>query len=494
MSFNNFQKKWGSGYLSPFLLRIVSGTFWSMIGSVIYRGLMFTASVCVARLLGTKAFGEFGIIQSTIGLFGIFAGFSLGVTTTKFVAEYRQVNPEKAGRIIALSTIIAVITAGIMSLSLFFFASYLAAKVLNAPHLSSLLQIGSVFLFFSAFSGLQLGSLAGFEDFKSIAKVNLITGLISCPLIFISTYFFGLVGAVWGLAGNTMVNSLLNYWALKKTAQKANVPLSFSGCGKEVSIIWKFCIPGVIGGMVAAPATWVCSAVLVNQSNGYVEMGIYNAVTKFQMIVSYVGSILGSALLPILSSQDAKNNEIFNRSNIIISWVLGLCAALPLICVPEIVEWIFGNQFKGDQVQKTTILVMAFTCVILYRQGLTRSIIANGMMWWGLLDNVLWACILGVSFFFLKNLGAMGLASSFLIAYIVNTIIFVPFYSWKALVPLGTMLSKEAFAIWGILAAAACMSYAGYPLVFRIVDMVISFFLFFFFFRRMIKKPVNVFV
>lgn len=50
---------------------------------------MLVVTVTVARLLGNAVCGELGIIQSTVGMFGVFAGFGLRVTATKHVAEFR---------------------------------------------------------------------------------------------------------------------------------------------------------------------------------------------------------------------------------------------------------------------------------------------------------------------------------------------------------------------------------------------------------------------
>ena len=70
--------------------RLARGVFWSMAGAVISRGLMLAAWVLVARMLGKTGYGELGMIQSTVGMFGVFAGFGLGLSATKHVAEFRR--------------------------------------------------------------------------------------------------------------------------------------------------------------------------------------------------------------------------------------------------------------------------------------------------------------------------------------------------------------------------------------------------------------------
>ena len=99
---------------SPLGYRLARGVFWSMAGAVISRGLMLAATVLVARMLGKTVYGELGMIQSTVGMFGVFAGFGLGLTATKHVAEFRESDADRAGRIIGLANSTASAT-GILS-------------------------------------------------------------------------------------------------------------------------------------------------------------------------------------------------------------------------------------------------------------------------------------------------------------------------------------------------------------------------------------------
>src|SRR5664280_450460 len=89
---------------SPVGGRLLRGAFWSMAGTMVSRALALAASVLAARIIGKTVYGELGIIQSTVGMFGALAGFGMGTTASKFVAELRGKDPAKAGRIIALSS------------------------------------------------------------------------------------------------------------------------------------------------------------------------------------------------------------------------------------------------------------------------------------------------------------------------------------------------------------------------------------------------------
>ena len=188
------------GYLnrvenSPTGLRVVRGAFWSLAGVLFSRVMALVSSIFVVRMLGRVGYGELGVIQNTISMFGVFAGLGMGMAATKYVAEFREKDPSRAGRILALSSIVSWTTSGSMTLVLVIFAPWLAVHTLAAPHLSVLLRAGSLLLLLSGVNGAQTGALAGFEAFKKIAKVNLIVGLITFPLMVGAVYWYGLEGA-----------------------------------------------------------------------------------------------------------------------------------------------------------------------------------------------------------------------------------------------------------------------------------------------------------
>src|SRR4051795_4875098 len=82
---------------------LLHGASWSVAAAVVARGANLIALILCARLLSQERFGEVAIIQSTVGMFGPLAGLGLSATTTKFLAEYRNSDPDRAGRVMALS-------------------------------------------------------------------------------------------------------------------------------------------------------------------------------------------------------------------------------------------------------------------------------------------------------------------------------------------------------------------------------------------------------
>jgi len=407
---------------SPIGSRLARGVFWSMAGAVISRGLMLCATVLVARMLGKIVYGELGMIQSTVGMFGVFAGFGLGLTATKHVAEFRQSDPERAGRIIGISGLVAMGTGGLMALGLFIFAPWLAEHTINAPHLAGVLRIGALILFINALNGAQTGALAGFEAFKTIAHVNLFVGLISFPILVAGAYFGGLTGAVWALAINLCFNWLLNHLALRKEAKRYQVPFTLHSCSQELPILWKFSLPAVLAGSMVGPVNWACNAMLVNRPDGYGEMGIFSAANQWYAMLMFLPGILGGVVLPVLSDQLGQNKTKQSMKTLILAIKMNMLIVTPLVLVASIASpYIMSLYGEGFSDGWPTLVVVLMTAGLLAVQTPVGQIIAaSGRMWIGFAMNMGWALTFIVSTLLLVDYGSVGLASARMLSYIIH--------------------------------------------------------------------------
>ncbi len=417
---------------SPLGYRLARGVLWSMAGAVISRGLMLAATILVARMLGKTVYGELGMIQSTVGMFGVFAGFGLGLTATKHVAQFRQSDPERAGRIIALSGLFALLTGSIMALGLFIFAPWLAEHTINAPHLSGVLRIGALILFISALNGAQTGALSGFEAFKTIAYVNLFVGLISFPILVSGAYFGGLTGAVWALAINLGFNWFLNHLALRKEAHRHNVPFTLRECGRELSVLWSFSLPTVLTAIMIAPVLWLCKAMLVNQSDGYSELGVFIVGEHWRTLIIYPCGLIVSTCLPILSQLHGDGQRRLFKKTLGIQFginaaiiLLGACA---VIFLSGPIMAFYGPEFTGTTSVLIVMMIGAIPMQLTNVAGLVNK--STGNVWWGLLLNSLWAMVLLLATFVLVKHGALGMAWAVFISYCFLFVLTMGYVYW----------------------------------------------------------------
>ncbi len=476
---------------SPMIGRLARGSFWSFLGAALSKVLFLASNILVARMLDVEGFGKLGILQSTIGMFGIFAGFGLGVTATKHVAEFRSKDPKKAGRILVLSGIVALGTGSVMALVLVTAAPWLASKTLAAPELSGLIKIGAALLFLSAMNGAQTGALAGFEAFKSIAKVNFIAGVLNFPIMVGGVFFAGLTGAAWALVASMGVNWILSNLAIRLEANKASVPLMVKGCWREARILLKFSLPAALSGIMVGPIKWICIAMLVNQPGGYVEMGIYNAAFVFHPVLLFLGNTVGRPLLPMVTYEKEKSYDKLAKINMFLTWGLSLAPAIVLLTFPEVVQLAFGEQFKNQAFSNTFCLIILYTSIVIFKQGLSRLLVVHSFMWYGFLDNLFWGVLAISAAAMLVPWGAEGLAAAFTIAYIINTIIFLPFYERMRLIPRKTIVSKEAALIWLSIISLVIINLLNCNIFIRIVFSAFITFVVVTYFRKLIRRQIS---
>ena len=393
--------------------RFSSGAAWSLIGAVSSRGCLLAASIGSARILGVQGFGELGMIQSTAGMFGVFAGMGLGLTATKYVAEFRENEPARAGRILALSSIIALISGILMSATLIGTASYLSAHTLGASNLAEPLAIGSGLVMFGAMNGAQTGALAGLEAFRAIARVNAWVGVSTLFLVLYGAWHGGLRGVLSGLVAASALNWLLNNIAIRKECARAGIKYHFSSCLKEWRVLYRFSLPAFLASVIVGPAIWICNALLVNHPNGYTQMALYTASDKWRLLILFIPTSVMGMALPMLSNMHGTGDpagfqKVF-KANLILNLLLTILPAFIIaICAVPILST-YGNTYREAW---PVLAILAFSSIPeTLNNFLGYALISKGRVWWRFVfDGVLAAALIGISFWAIPRWGAIGLA------------------------------------------------------------------------------------
>lgn len=489
----NLRSYWLHTQTSQVLSRLAHGVFWSMLGAVVARLFGLATFVVAARILGKIGYGQFGVIQSTVAMFAVFAGFGLGQTANKYVAELCDKDPARTGRIICMGEMVAIGIGLLMAAILYLFAPWLATNTLAAPQLAPLLRISALILFFEAINGAQLGVLFGFELFKTSSIISVIINLLGFPSMLLGIYFGGLTGSIWALCFTRGVNCLICQRAIYREAIRNNISMSFKVSHQEFSILLHYSLPAMLSGLMVSPVLWVCNAMIVNQPKGYAQMGIFQAVDSFRLIIIVIATTINSPLLSMLASSTSNKtiSERFARVNILSSWVIGFVPAIVLVSIPEIGLLIYGKDFGVPEFKKAFILVIFTACIVTYKHGFSRVLAVQNMMWWGMLSNFTWGVSMVVFTWFLLPYGALGFALAWSISYTLNTLAFIPLYTRTKLVPKGTLISIEAFYIWLILILCMTVSFFDFNLLTRLILVPVFLSSASYFFWQLLKYDVS---
>ncbi|MBI2677652.1 MAG: oligosaccharide flippase family protein [Candidatus Koribacter versatilis] len=403
---------------SPLRRRLVGGAFWSVLDAGFKRGFALLISIVVARAMGREVFGEFGLVQSTVGMFGLFAGLGMSVTATKYVAELRASDPLRLGRILGLSRLVAVISGAAMTLVLVATAPWLARTTLAAPGIGWPLQLGCGLLFFGVVNGTVLGALYGFERFKAVAFVDGIAGLLGFGAVVLGLRTHGLPGAIVGLVVGVALQGI-GYWiCLSHELRHSKLPVIYRGCTAEWRVLPRFSAPALLAVAMTGPVAWVCSTILVNQPGGYAQLGLFNAANQWHSLVLFLPLTLSAPFLPVLSSlfgtEPAKYMKVLT-TGILANTLVALVAAGAVILLSRPIMASYGSSFVSGVPALVLLVLAAVISAAVWCVG--QAIASSGNMWWGFALNLVWAVAL-VSFLWLfRQSGAYGYALATLIAY-----------------------------------------------------------------------------
>jgi O-antigen/teichoic acid export membrane protein len=411
--------------VSTLARRVLNGVCWTVIGTGLARGLSLLASIAIARFLGKAEFGALGMVQSTVGMFGAVAGLGLGTTATKYVAQYRFTDPERAGRIIRLSTIVSWTASALMTLALLLCSPWLATNSLHAPQLATPLRLGSLLILLGGVNGAQTGALAGFEAFRSIAKINGSVGLLNFPLLALAAYFWGLNGAVCGLVMTLAVNCLLNFAVLRAQMRREAIPKAPAGAFGEVPIIWSFSLPVTLTSLLLGPANWASAALLASAPGGYAALGAFSAANQCRTIVILVPAMLAGVAMPTLSSLHGLADLRGYRKVLLLNLsataaVAGVVASAIALSARPIAAT-YGRAF-ADSVP--VIRWMALSGFLVAINSLAALVLESlGRAWTGLVFCLLCAVSLVIwAYALVPSHGAYGLALANALAYGLHTV------------------------------------------------------------------------
>lgn len=404
---------------SPVAKRIAKGTLWSVAGAAASRVLVLVAMILVARALGKVSFGEFGIVQATLGVAGLMAGLGLGSTATRFVAQFAGSDQMRAGRVIALVTqttwIAVLVTAGILVLA----SAPIAVHMLDAAHLQSALIWGALLMAANVIRGVQSGFLAGLERFDLIAKLNVIEGLVSLLTMVALAHYMGVEGALLGLAIGCMAAWLVGERAMKTELEKRDIQPLHRGCWQEWKILSGYSLPNLLANLAATPVLWLCMTMLAHQLDGYAQLGIYNAAYQWHGPMIFIPMAIMSASLPALVREwESGDRKRFRKVTL---WVAGLTFAIalpPVLLVSLLSPWamsFYGAGFREGWL--VLVLILAAAPLHALAKIFSNALLSMNRAWHLFSLNVVWAVVMLLLTAVLIKDGALGLAAAFLTAH-----------------------------------------------------------------------------
>lgn len=412
--------------------RISGGAFWSIAGSAAQYLCILVALMVCAKILGKENFGKLNLVQNTINIFVVLGAMGMGNTAAKYISEYRETQKERAAGIYVISGWSGGIMGALLALLVIFVAPVIADKV-SAPDLTNCIRWGGIWLFFSTLSGIQVGVLSGFENFRAVALNSIATGIVEGVMIIVGARLWGITGAILGYGAGFVIWTAANALAIRANLRRENIVPRWTRVSRDdFRIIHQFSLPAMLSTLMVMPVFLGVKMMLAN-FNGFGEVGVYGAADQWKTMILFVPSAMSRIALPILSNIRSKG-EIRTYTRVLLINVLmnaGVTVFLSAIVIglSKNIMMLYGREFLEPMPLILLALSTVFTSIA---SVVGLAIASQAKMWIGFGFNLIWGILaLGLCYIFLRHgLGAKGAAAAILLSYLVHTILQSFYLAW----------------------------------------------------------------
>jgi O-antigen/teichoic acid export membrane protein len=282
------------------------------------------------------------------------------------------------------------------------------------------MRTGALLVALGAVNGAQTGALTGLEAFRVLARVNVASTAVGLPITLFLAWKWQVAGAVWALVLGQGFACLMSFCALTTAARSSGIPLSRQGCLVEAPLLWRFSLPTVLASAFATPAMWAASALLVNQPRGYLEMGVFGAVSRLRQVPEMILSVIVAPLIPVLSELRGRGDSIGFRKAVLSAYLLSTGVVGPIcllqIAVPQITYLPFGDAYKGSSALVQWMMLHCLLAGVFFPLGLILVSLARVWLNLALSAGFAFAYLL-MAWQTVPRFGAAGLAAAQAVGY-----------------------------------------------------------------------------
>jgi teichuronic acid exporter len=283
--------------------RLFRGAIWSFAEKLSVQLVSFLLGVILARLLSPKEYGVFGLLLVFITISQVFidSGFS------QALIQKQERTKKDISTVFSFNLIISL-----LCFSILFCIAPLIANFYQEPELTGLLRIMSFSLLLNALFSLPITLLTIDLNFKEIAKITLISTVLSGG---IAIYLAYTNWGAWALVVQNLVKgslmALLGWFFIKERILPKIHKHSFKA-------LFSFGSKLLVSNLLSSILSNI-NAILIGKYIGTKELGFFTRGTQFSdVLYSVLNASLNNVLLPGLSSIQDDHKKMISYSSTIL--------------------------------------------------------------------------------------------------------------------------------------------------------------------------------
>ena len=271
-------------------------SFWAVFGNGMGYALLLLAGIIIARLLGKDIYGEYGLVKTSLFYIASFATFGIGYTSTKYIAQYVQMNKDVlfvlTKRLLTISLIFSFATCLLLLIFAGKFSEFAGDERLITPF-----RYLGIIVVLRAMSVTGAGIISGYKKYKILAFNNIVSGGIMLVLCFPLTYYFGLKGSLFTLLVSQLVIAVMNLLCVLRINSK-NVIRNAEVHSIKYGSILKFSFPVALHEMSYTFFN-LLGTLLFSRYSSLGEYGLFTAVFQWNTVILFVPDLLSNVILSV---------------------------------------------------------------------------------------------------------------------------------------------------------------------------------------------------
>ena len=374
-----------------------------------------------ALFLGPSGIALLGNMKSVMQILMSSSSFGMQRGIIRFTSEFRE-QRHAFQKLLGTAHIIYGLIALVIAVVLFFLSDYFAAAILQDDKYAWLFQILAIIVPFQGFHVLYFSILQGLDNYKKVVWVELI--MIFCNLIFVgvSTFKFGLTGALFAVACIPVFYFFVSAFFLKSDIPNFKIAWSSS----TAKNLFLYALMTLFSG-IAFPLLFILIRNHISSVLGMDEVGYWEAINQFSFF--YFILLNSVMLMYVLPKITAQTDNMFYRSQVVeyLKKIMPLFAlflitlfllrkyAILALLSPEFssIEILFGWQLLGDFFRALTLI---FSIYFHARRMAIPYII---------IDALLFVLMLTLTTVFVDSYGLLGAVKAHFISYFIYFIVTV---------------------------------------------------------------------
>lgn len=314
--------------------KTVRGTFWSAVDNIANQGITFLVGLVLARLLSPHEYGLIGYIMIIIAVLNsiVDSGFSNALIRKKDILR------EDYDTTFIFNLVLSLFMVAVM-----YFSAPWISRFLKEPELVPLIRVMSVVVVINAFSIIQYTNLVKKVDFRTQAKVSIISS-VSSGVVGISMALCDM--GVWSLAGQQITRQSFNaifLWIFNRWIPSWQ--FSWKSFKNLFGFGWKLMVSGLID------VIWKeVYQLVIGKCYATETLGQYTRGKQFSDIFSTnMTNVIQRVSYPVLSSiqEDKERLKEGYRRIIKVSMYLSFICLFGLGAISEpLITVLIGPQWK----------------------------------------------------------------------------------------------------------------------------------------------------